>query len=83
MHIADPLLLDLGDLGRAHVCQDFVQDAHQYLVVSRDGHCQLIAIRRFPADIKAFELELAQAPDTGSEIAHHRVHFIGRQCLQG
>ncbi|MNF90286.1 hypothetical protein D3C84_728460 [compost metagenome] len=81
--VTDPMFLDGADFCRCHVRQDFVQDADQNLLVLRHAHGQLIAIGRLAADIEAIELELAQAPDAGSEIADHRVHFIGRQCLQG
>ena len=81
--VTDPMFLDGADFCRRHVCQDFVQDADQNLVVTRYAHCQLIAIGRHAADIEPVELELTQAPDAGSEIADHRVHFIGRQSLQG
>ena len=80
--VADPMLLDGADFIRGHVRQDFVQDADQHLVVPGHAHGQLIAIGGFAADVEPVELELAQAPDAGGEIADYGVHFIGGQRLQ-
>ena len=82
-HVADPVLLNLADFSGGHVRQDFVQNAHQYLVVTGYAHRQLIAIRCFAADVQAFEFQLTQAPYTGREITDYGVDFIGRKRLQG
>ncbi|MNO67568.1 hypothetical protein D3C76_583750 [compost metagenome] len=79
--VADPVLLNAADFIRAHVSKDFVENSHQYLVVAGDGHCQLVAIWGFAADVQTVELELAQAPDAGGEVADDGVHFVGRQRL--
>ena len=42
----------------------------------------MVAVGRFAADVQAVELELAQAPDAGGEVADHGIHFIGGQGLQ-
>ncbi|MNI31062.1 hypothetical protein D3C73_849320 [compost metagenome] len=80
--VADPMFLNGADFGWGHVRQDFIQDADQHFVVPGHAHGQLIAVRGFAADVQSVELELAQAPDAGSEIADHGVHLIGRQRLQ-
>ncbi|MCY1421316.1 hypothetical protein D9M71_369670 [compost metagenome] len=82
-NVAHPVLLDRADFSRRHVGQDFIQDADQHLVVPWYAHGQLIAVGGFAADIQPVELELAQTPDAGGEIAYHGVHFIGGQRLQG
>ncbi|MND91685.1 hypothetical protein D3C80_838200 [compost metagenome] len=80
--VTDPMLLNGADFSRAHVRQDFVENADQHLVVAGYTHGQLIAIGRFTADIQPIELELAQAPDAGSQIAYHCVYFVDGQRLQ-
>eukprot|EP00659_Diplonema_papillatum_P013428 gene13428-biopygen13468 len=80
--VADPALLDGLGLSRADVGQDFIEDAHQHLVVLGYAHGQLIAVRRFAADVQAFQLELAQAPHAGRQIAHYGVDLVGGQGLQ-
>ncbi|MNE38936.1 hypothetical protein D3C81_1426830 [compost metagenome] len=80
--VADPTFLDGADFRRAHVCQDFVENADQNFVVAGYAHGHLIAVRGLTADIQPVELELAQAPDAGGQIPHNGVYFIGRQCLQ-
>ena len=40
------------------------------------------AIRGFPADVQAIELELAQAPYAGSQITHHGIYLVRGQSLQ-
>jgi hypothetical protein len=80
--IANPVLLDLVNFAGAEVGEHFIQNANQQFVLSRHAHCQLVAIGRFATDIQAVELELAQAPDAGGEVADDGVHLIGGQGLQ-
>ncbi|MNJ03842.1 hypothetical protein D3C73_1643310 [compost metagenome] len=62
--VAYPVFLDGADFAWGHVGQHFIQYADQYGVVARYRHRQLVAIGRFAADVEAFKLELAKAPDT-------------------
>ncbi|MNG93823.1 hypothetical protein D3C79_528050 [compost metagenome] len=82
-HITYPALLDVADLRRTHVGHDLVENTDQDFLVPWCSHRQLIAVGGFAADIEPFELELAQGPDAGGEIADHGVHFVDGQCLQG
>lgn len=82
-HTAHPALLDRADFVRAEIGQDLIENAYQDLAVPRHAHGQLVAVGRLAADVEAFELELAQAPDTGGKVADHGIDLVGGQGLQG
>ncbi|MCY1406596.1 hypothetical protein D9M71_218670 [compost metagenome] len=81
--LADPALLDITDFAGRHVGQKLVEDAHQDFLLQWRSHGQLVAVGRFARYVQAFELELAQAPDGGGEVANNGIDFVGGQCLQG
>ncbi|MNP65399.1 hypothetical protein D3C76_1609860 [compost metagenome] len=80
-NITDPALLNLADFTGAHVGHDLVENANQDLLLPWHSHSQLVAVGGFTADIQTVELELAQAPDTRSKVANHRINFVGSQRL--
>ena len=49
----------------------------------RNGHRQLIAIRRLTAYVDAPKLELTHAPDAGRQIAHDGIYLVRGQGLKG
>ena len=82
-HAADPGLLQRLDFVGAEFGEQLVENADQHALTTWRGHGQLVAVGRFAADVQAVQLELAQAPDAGCEVADHGVGLIGGQRLQG
>ncbi|MCY1512921.1 hypothetical protein D9M68_474010 [compost metagenome] len=80
---SDPGLLQGGDFFGAEFAEQLVEDADQHRLRRRGGHRQLVAVGRLATDVQAFQLELAQAPDAGGEVADEGVGLLGGQRLQG
>ncbi len=80
---ADPGGLESLDLLGAEVGEDLVDDPGEDRLSARHGHRQLVAVWRLAADLQAVELELAEVPYAGGEVADEGVGLAGGQRLQG
>ncbi|MNE48305.1 hypothetical protein D3C80_1427600 [compost metagenome] len=83
LQVADPARLQGGRFFAADVGEQLVENPAEDRLAVRRGHGQLVAIGRFATDEQAFQLELAQAPDAGGEVADQGVGLAGGECLQG